>query len=99
MSIPFLSKDHPLLSKCDPDVRFGHYYTFGRMLVKFAEAIGRLVLAGREMTRLAGFTARVTEIIKVLHDLNQGHYERTMIDKKEESNSELGKVFFFFFLS
>lgn len=86
VSIPFLNKDHPLLGKCDPDVRFGHYYTFGRMLVKFAEAIGRLVLAGREMTRLAGFAARVTEIIKVLNDLNRGHYERTMVDKKESED-------------
>ena len=31
------------------------YYQSGRMLVKMAEAIGRVVLAGREMTRLAGF--------------------------------------------
>lgn len=30
------------------------YYKSGRMLVKMAEAIGRLVLAGRELTRLAG---------------------------------------------
>lgn len=61
------------------------------MLVKLAEAIGRLVLAGREMTRLAGFTARVTEIIKVLSDLNKGHYERTMIDKKDADNETVGK--------
>jgi ATP-binding cassette, subfamily D (ALD), member 3 len=51
----------------------------GRMLVKLAEAIGRLVLAGRDMTRLAGFTARVTEIMTVLNDLNKGHYVRTML--------------------
>ena len=31
------------------------YYQSGRMLVKMAEAIGRIVLAGREMTRLAGY--------------------------------------------
>lgn len=49
------------------------------MLVKLAEAIGRLVLAGRDMTRLAGFTARVTEIMTVLNDLNKGHYVRTML--------------------
>lgn len=54
----------------------------GRMLVKLAEAIGRLVLAGREMTRLAGFTARVTEIINVLNDLNKGHYVRNMIQNE-----------------
>lgn len=50
------------------------------MLVKLAEAIGRLVLAGRELTKLAGFTSRVTELINVLKDLNQGRYERTMVD-------------------
>lgn len=61
------------------------------MLVKLAEAIGRLVLAGREMTHLAGFTARVTEIMDVLKDINQGHYERTMVDDKIKEKTELGK--------
>lgn len=51
------------------------------MLVKLAEAIGRLVLAGREMTRLAGFTARVTELMSVLKDVNEGRYQRTMVGK------------------
>lgn len=55
------------------------------MLVKLAEAIGRLILAGRELTRLAGFTARVTEIKKVLDDLNAGKYERTMISDYKEN--------------
>ena len=59
------------------------------MLVKLAEAIGRIVLAGREMTRLAGFTARVTELIKVLKDLNNGHYVRTMIDQKALEKGKL----------
>lgn len=49
------------------------------MMVKLAEAIGRLVLSGRDMTRLAGFTARVTDLIKVLKDLGEGHYVRTMV--------------------
>jgi len=49
------------------------------MLVKLAEAIGRLVLAGREMTRLAGYTARVTELSQVLKELNAGKYQRTMV--------------------
>ncbi|KOC64399.1 ATP-binding cassette sub-family D member 3 [Habropoda laboriosa] len=84
VSLPFLQKNHPILSGT-PDHRFKSYYTYGRMLVKLAEAIGRLVLAGREMTRLAGFTARVTEIKVVLDDLNAGKYERTMVsDFKDE---------------
>jgi len=40
-------------------------------------------MAGREMTRLAGFTARVTKLREVLHDLNEGRYERTMVVEKK----------------
>jgi len=62
------------------------------MLVKLAEAIGRLIVAGRELTRLAGFTARVTEIKMVLDDLNAGKYERTMIsDYKDKVIGYPGK--------
>jgi len=86
VSLPFLNDKHPLLSKCDKDERFRHYYTYGRMLVKLAEAIGRLVLAGRELTRLAGFTSRVNEIITVLSDLNNGKYERTMVNESKNTN-------------
>lgn len=80
VSIPFFSENHPLLSGEQSGQRLQAYYTYGRMLVKLAEAIGRLVLAGREMSRLAGFTARMTELIKVLGDLNKGTYERTMVN-------------------
>ncbi|GFG33861.1 hypothetical protein Cfor_11055 [Coptotermes formosanus] len=79
VSIPFFAVGHPLLAGCGKEERFRHYYEFGRMMVKLAEAIGRLVLSGREMTRLAGFTARVTDLVTVLTDLNQGHYVRTMV--------------------
>lgn len=80
VSLPFFQKNHPVLAGT-ADHRFKSYYTYGRMLVKLAEAIGRLVLAGREMTRLAGFTARVTEIKVVLEDLNAGRYERSMVSE------------------
>lgn len=59
------------------------------MLVKLAEAIGRLVLAGRELSRLAGFTARMTELRQVLYDLNQGRYERTMVSNSSSADSDI----------
>ncbi|XP_018309500.1 ATP-binding cassette sub-family D member 3 isoform X1 [Mycetomoellerius zeteki] len=91
VSIPFFQENHSVLSGT-PDHRFRSYYTYGRMLVKLAEAIGRLVVAGRELTRLAGFTARVTEIKIVLDDLNAGKYERTMIsDYKDKMIGYPGK--------
>ena len=59
------------------------------MLVKLAEAIGRLVLAGRELTRLAGFTSRVTELMTVLQDLNSGRYQRTMVSNENGKNAKV----------
>lgn len=91
VSMPFMDASHLVLAHASKDDRFKQYYASGRMLVKLAEAIGRLVLAGREMTRLAGFTARVTEIITVLKDINQGHYKRTMVDSKITNAIENGK--------
>ncbi|TMW51549.1 hypothetical protein DOY81_003380 [Sarcophaga bullata] len=90
VSIPFFTPNHPLLSGENQGQRLQAYYTYGRMLIKLAEAIGRLVLAGREMTRLAGFTARMTELIKVLNDLNKGTYERTMVNNVVNGNSDFG---------
>ncbi|KAK3911791.1 ATP-binding cassette sub-family D member 3 [Frankliniella fusca] len=86
-SIPFMNTEHAQLSKIGQDERFRYYYTYGRMLVKLAEAIGRLVLAGREMSRLAGFTARVTELMGVLKDVNEGHYQRTMVTDSAEKQA------------
>lgn len=60
------------------------------MLVKLAEAMGRLVLAGREMSRLAGFTTRMDELIRVLKDINGGKYERTMVSNSASADADIG---------
>lgn len=44
------------------------------------------------MTRLAGFTARVTEIINVLDDLNKGHYVRNMLQDEPQLALENGEL-------
>ncbi|XP_045493222.1 ATP-binding cassette sub-family D member 3 isoform X1 [Colias croceus] len=82
VSRPFFVKDHNLLTTGSEQDRFRHYYTYGRMLVKMAEGIGRLVLSGREMSKLAGLTARVTQLRTVLADVNKGNYVRTMVDRQ-----------------
>lgn len=94
VSLPFLSQTH-IFAQHDNAERSRLYYTFGRMLVKLAEAIGRLVLAGRELTRLAGFTARVTQLREVLKELNEGKYQRTMMTGNEELfKPNSGKIIF-----
>ena len=49
------------------------------MLLKMAEAMGRVALAGRELTRLAGLTSRVNELIEVLEDLKKDQFVRQQV--------------------
>lgn len=93
VSLPFLSGTH-LFAQANNNERSRLYYTYGRMLVKLAEAIGRLVLAGRDLTRLAGFTTRVTQLRNVLKELNEGTYQRTMVAGAENLKPNGGKLIF-----
>jgi len=82
---PFKTKKHSELME--------DYYRSGRMLLNLAMAVGRLVLAGREVTRLAGYTARVTKLIDVLNDLSKGKYVRTMVENpNRELKPNSGKI-------
>uniref|UniRef100_A0A667HC36 ATP binding cassette subfamily D member 3 n=1 Tax=Lynx canadensis TaxID=61383 RepID=A0A667HC36_LYNCA len=88
VSRPFLDLSHPRHVKSTHSELLEDYYQSGRMLLRMSQALGRIVLAGREMTRLAGFTARITELMQVLKDLNQGKYERTMVSQQERGIEE-----------
>uniref|UniRef100_A0A1I7TV65 ABC transporter domain-containing protein n=1 Tax=Caenorhabditis tropicalis TaxID=1561998 RepID=A0A1I7TV65_9PELO len=54
-------------------------YNNGRMMLKLSEALGRLALAGRDMTRLSGFTTRVDTLMKVLDDMKAGRFEKAQV--------------------
>lgn len=88
ISIPFFTKDHPLLTGNESQ-RLTYYYTYGRMLLKLAEALGRLVLSARELSRLAGFTERMTELTNVLKDLNNGNYQRSMVNNSSSADADI----------
>lgn len=66
VSRPFFEMDNPKYLSSTQSELMEDYYRSGRMLLNLAMAVGRLVLAGRELTRLAGYTARVTELQNVL---------------------------------
>ncbi|XP_056306650.1 ATP-binding cassette sub-family D member 3a isoform X2 [Danio aesculapii] len=88
VSRPFLNLSHPRHLNSSHAELLEDYYQSGRMLLRMSQALGRIVLAGREMTRLSGFTARITELMRVLKELNSGKYERTMVSQSEKDASE-----------
>uniref|UniRef100_A0A3B5KL04 ABC transmembrane type-1 domain-containing protein n=1 Tax=Xiphophorus couchianus TaxID=32473 RepID=A0A3B5KL04_9TELE len=89
VSRPFLSLSHSRHLHSTHSELLEDYYQSGRMLLRMSQALGRIVLAGREMTRLSGFTARITELMTVLKELNTGKYERTMVSLQEREKTIL----------
>ncbi|XP_041823698.1 ATP-binding cassette sub-family D member 3a isoform X2 [Melanotaenia boesemani] len=87
VSRPFLTPAHPRHLHSTHSELLEDYYQSGRMLLRMSQALGRIVLAGREMTRLSGFTARITELMMVLKELNSGRYERTMVSQQEKAET------------
>ncbi|KAJ8010450.1 hypothetical protein DPEC_G00075200 [Dallia pectoralis] len=92
VSRPFLNLSDPRhLNSTQPEL-LEDYYQSGRMLLRMSQALGRIVLAGREMTRLSGFTMRITELMKVLKELNSGKYERTMVSHQDKDADAVRRV-------
>jgi len=61
------------------------YVTSKMLLQSAAEAIERIMLAFKEVSELAGYTERVSEMLTVFEDVKVGRYERQMV----KSNAKL----------
>ncbi|XP_044156656.1 ATP-binding cassette sub-family D member 3 isoform X1 [Bufo gargarizans] len=92
VSRPFLAINHTRHLTSSHAELLEDYYQSGRMLLRMSQALGRIVLAGREMTRLSGFTARITELMQVLKELNNGKYERTMVSQQDRESESVPSI-------
>ncbi|KAG0329348.1 ATP-binding cassette sub- D member 3 [Dissophora globulifera] len=72
----------------DPTKIVEDYSRNSGYLVSLSQAVGRLILAGRDLTRFAGYTSRVSELFNVLEDIKKGRYERTMVAKNDGSAAQ-----------
>ncbi|CAG8440215.1 6042_t:CDS:10 [Scutellospora calospora] len=75
----------------DPTKIMEDYSRNSGYLVNLSQAVGRLILAGRDLTRFSGYTARVAEFLEVLDDVNNGRYERTVVNK-DTNEANISKV-------
>ncbi|KAF9973410.1 ATP-binding cassette sub- D member 3 [Actinomortierella ambigua] len=84
---PAYATEHMGMVSADPTKIVEDYSRNSGYLVNLSQAVGRLILAGRDLTRFAGFTSRVSELFDVLEDVNKGRYERTMVSKDGASSA------------
>ncbi len=57
-----------------------------------SQSVGRIILAGRDLTRFAGFTSRVADLLEVLEDVSNGRYQRAMISKEAKGVNEIKTI-------
>ncbi|KAI8339122.1 ABC transporter transmembrane region 2-domain-containing protein [Chlamydoabsidia padenii] len=72
----------------DPVKLMEDYSRNSSYLINLSQAVGRLILTGRDLTRFAGYTSRVAELFDVLSDVRDGKYKRTMVSDKEGTTTE-----------
>ncbi|KAE9033467.1 ATP-binding cassette sub-family D member 3 [Phytophthora rubi] len=90
VSRPFMDPTNVRLAGLTYAERMEDYFRSGKMMINLAEATGRLVLSGRELTRLASFTTRITEFIDVLAGLNSGGMQHSLVGgDRAGTNAEL----------
>lgn len=77
----------------DPTMIMEAYSRNSGYLINLSQAVGRLVLAGRDLTRFAGYTWRVAELFNVLEDLSLHHrYQRTMLSGGPSASAGISEV-------
>ncbi|KAJ8655874.1 hypothetical protein O0I10_008538 [Lichtheimia ornata] len=73
----------------DPVKLMEDYSRNSSYLINLSQAVGRLILTGRDLTRFAGYTSRVADLFDVLRDVRKGKYNRTMVSTDEESTQNM----------
>ncbi|KAI9758573.1 MAG: hypothetical protein M4579_003008 [Chaenotheca gracillima] len=55
------------------------FVTNRRMLLSSSDAFGRVMFSYKEITELAGYTARVSTLLDVMDDIQAGRYEKKLV--------------------
>jgi len=76
----------------DPTKIMEDYSRNSGYLINLSQSVGRIVLAGRDLTRFAGFTSRVSDLLEVLEDVSSGQYQRTMVSKEAKGVNEIKAI-------
>ena len=64
------------------------FITNRRLLLSSSDAFGRLMFSYKEVSELAGYTSRVSLLLDVIRDIQNGHFEKALVSTAStESNA------------
>lgn len=86
IAVPFMGQKYTSDSHA---VRLELYYESGRMVIKLMEAFGRLLMAGREFSRLSAYTSRVTQVMDAMEKEEASGAKELIIHNQSDNIREL----------
>jgi ATP-binding cassette, subfamily D (ALD), peroxisomal long-chain fatty acid import protein len=63
------------------------FVTNRRMLLMSSDAFGRVMFSYKEITELAGYTARVSTLLDVIDDIQAGHFEKKLVSSADTAEN------------
>ncbi|KAL7753985.1 ATP-binding cassette long-chain fatty acid transporter pxa2 [Sorochytrium milnesiophthora] len=69
----------PAAGQTSLGTRTESFVTNRRLLLSSSDAFGRIMYSYKELSELAGYTSRVSELIDVLDDVVNGRYQKTIV--------------------
>ncbi|CCC07431.1 hypothetical protein SMACR_02437 [Sordaria macrospora] len=64
------------------------FVTNRRMLLSASDAFGRIMFSYREIMELAGYTSRVSSLLEVMDDIQNGHFEKKLVSSSGTEDNE-----------
>jgi len=63
------------------------FVTNRRILLMSSDAFGRVMFSYKEITELAGYTARVATLLDVIDDIQAGHFEKNLVSSADTAEN------------
>ncbi|CAH7673551.1 ABC transporter transmembrane region 2-domain-containing protein [Phakopsora pachyrhizi] len=91
-------KDSNVLTDIDMGGRTEGFVTNRRLLLSASDAFGRVMYSYKDVSELAGYTARVSELLDTMESIRKGHFEKRKVGSANEAEtqkllSQRGEVF------
>lgn len=82
----------PGVSREDLGSRTEGFVTNRRLLLSSSDAFGRIMYSYKDLSELAGYTARVSTLLDTMDDIKQGHHEKALVSSSgvEDHKNILG---------
>lgn len=84
LAMPFFSARY---SDASGEERLNQYYVSGRMMMKLAESITRVILAGQDLSKLSAYTQRVKSLMDTMDELKDYETKQSTLVGGNKSKS------------